>query len=65
VKYGEKWSWENVLMLFSQPVIENRGGDGFLGAGLAKKQVLYRHALSFKPKNHSKSVLGPYESKLQ
>ncbi len=23
-------------MLFSQPVIENRGGDGFLGAGLAK-----------------------------
>jgi hypothetical protein len=38
VKYGKKWSWdwENILMPFSQPVIENRGGDGFLGAGLAK-----------------------------
>jgi hypothetical protein len=30
-----------------------------------KKQVLYRHAWSFKPKNHSKSLLGPYEIKLQ
>jgi hypothetical protein len=36
VKYGKKWSWENILMVFSQPVFENRGGDGFLGAGLAK-----------------------------
>jgi hypothetical protein len=38
VKYGKKWSWENILMLFSQPVIENIGGDGFLGAGLAKNK---------------------------
>jgi hypothetical protein len=38
VKYGKKWSWENILMLFSQPVIKNRGGDGFLGAGLAKNK---------------------------
>jgi hypothetical protein len=30
-----------------------------------KKQVLHRHAWSFKPKNHSKSLLGPYEGKLQ
>jgi hypothetical protein len=30
-----------------------------------KKQVLYRHAWSFKPKNHSKSFLGAYEYKLQ
>jgi hypothetical protein len=30
-----------------------------------QKQVLYRHAWSFKPKNQSKSLLGPYEGKLQ
>jgi hypothetical protein len=30
-----------------------------------KKQVLYRHAWSFKLKNHYKSLLGPYEGKLQ
>jgi hypothetical protein len=36
VKYGEKWSWKNILMPFSQQVIENRGSNGFLGAGLAK-----------------------------
>jgi hypothetical protein len=30
-----------------------------------QKQVPYRHAWSFKPKNHSKSLLGPYECKLQ
>ncbi len=29
------------------------------------KQVLYRHGWSFKPKNHYKSFLGPYEGKLQ
>jgi hypothetical protein len=38
VKYGEKWSWENILMPFPQKVFENRGGDGFLGAGLAKNK---------------------------
>jgi hypothetical protein len=30
-----------------------------------QKHVLYRHAWSFKPKNHSKSLLGPSEGKLQ
>ncbi len=30
-----------------------------------QKQVLYRHAWSFKSKNHSKTLLGPYEGKLQ
>jgi hypothetical protein len=30
-----------------------------------QKQVLYRHDWSFKPKNHYKSLLGPYEGKLQ
>jgi hypothetical protein len=29
-------SWENIVTPFPQPVIENRGGDGFLSAGLAK-----------------------------
>ncbi len=29
------------------------------------KQVRYRHAWSFMPRNHSKSLLGPYECKLQ
>jgi hypothetical protein len=38
VKYGEKCSWENILTPFLQPVIEDRGGDGFLGAGLAKNK---------------------------
>jgi hypothetical protein len=38
VKYGKLWSWENILMLFPQPVIENRGSDGFLGNGLAKNK---------------------------
>jgi hypothetical protein len=38
VKYDEKWSWENILVPFLQPIIENRGGDGFLGAGLAKNK---------------------------
>jgi hypothetical protein len=56
---------EHLDAFFLQPVIENRGGDSFFGAGLAKKQVLFRHAWSFKPKNHSKSLLGPYEGKLQ
>jgi hypothetical protein len=30
-----------------------------------KKQVRYRHAGSFKPKNLSKSLLGPYECQLK
>jgi hypothetical protein len=42
-----------------QLVIENRGSDSFFGNNLAKKQLLYRHAWSFKPKKQSKSLLGP------
>jgi hypothetical protein len=38
VKYGEKWSGKNILTPFSQPV-ENRGSDGFLGAGPAKNKI--------------------------
>jgi hypothetical protein len=30
-----------------------------------QKKVLYRHSWPFKPKNHSKSLLGPYECKLK
>jgi hypothetical protein len=65
VEYAKNVAGRTSLHLFPQPVIEKRGGDGFLGAGLVKKQVLYRHAWSFKPKNHYKSLLGPYEGKLQ
>jgi hypothetical protein len=32
---------------------------------LAGKKNLFRHGWSFKPKNHNKSLLGPYEGKLQ
>jgi hypothetical protein len=38
VKFVKKWSWENILMPFLQPFFENRGGDGFLGAGPAKNK---------------------------
>ncbi len=64
VKYAKNGAGRTSLHLFPQPVIGKRGGDGFLGAGLAKKQVLFRHAWSFKPKNLYKSLLGPYEGKL-
>jgi hypothetical protein len=56
---------EHLYTFFHSQLMGKRGGDGFLGAGLAKKQVLYRHAWSFKLKNHYKSLLGPYEGKLQ
>ncbi len=36
-----------------------------LGRRPGKKQVRYRHAGSFKPKNLSKSFLGPYECQLK
>jgi hypothetical protein len=36
-------------------LLKNSSGNGFLG----------RYAWSFKPKNHSKSLIGPYECKLQ
>jgi hypothetical protein len=49
---------------FPQPVIENRVSDGFLGNGLAKNKFC-TDTWSFKPKNHSKSFLGPHEGKLQ
>ena len=65
MKYVKNGAGRTSLHFFLQPVIEKRGGDGFLGTGRGKKQVLYRHAMSFKPKNHKKYLLGPYEGKLQ
>jgi hypothetical protein len=38
VKYAENGAERTSLRLFPQPVIEKRGGDGFLGAGLAKNK---------------------------
>jgi hypothetical protein len=32
---------------------------------IAVAMALYRHSWPFKPKNHCKSFLGPYECKLQ
>jgi hypothetical protein len=65
VKYAKNGAGRTSLRFFLQPVVEKRGGNGFLGAGLEKKQVLSKHAWSFKPKNHYKSLLWPYEGKLQ
>jgi hypothetical protein len=50
-------------MPFPQAVIENKGSNGFLGNSQAKNK--FTHAWSFKPKNLSKSLLGPYEGKQQ
>ncbi len=36
VKYAKNGAGRTSLRHFSQPVIEKRCGDGFLGAGLAK-----------------------------
>jgi hypothetical protein len=38
VKYVKNVAGRTSLHLFSQPVIEKRGGKGFLGAGLAKNK---------------------------
>jgi hypothetical protein len=38
VKYAKNGPGRTSLHLFQQPVIEKRGGDGFLGAGLAKNK---------------------------
>jgi hypothetical protein len=38
VKYAKNGARRTSLRLFSQPVIGKRGGDGFLGAGLAKNK---------------------------
>jgi hypothetical protein len=65
VKYVKNGAGRTSLRLFPQPVIEKRGGDGFLGAGLAKNKFCRDMLGLFKPKNHYKSLLGPYEGKLQ
>ncbi len=36
-----------------------------LGRWPGEREALYQHVRSFKPKNHSKSLLGPYECKIQ
>jgi hypothetical protein len=38
VKYAKNGAGRTSLRLFPQPVVEKRGGDGFLGAGLAKNK---------------------------
>jgi hypothetical protein len=38
VKYAKNGAGRTSLGLFPQPVIGKRGGDGFLGAGLAKNK---------------------------
>ncbi len=38
VKYVKNGAGRTSLHLFPQPVIDKRGGDGFLGAGLAKNK---------------------------
>ncbi len=38
VKYAKNGARRTSLHLFSQPVVRKRGGDGFLGAGLAKNK---------------------------
>jgi hypothetical protein len=65
VKYAKNGAGRTSLRLFPQPVIGKIVGDGFLGRWPGKKQVLHRHAWAFKPKNYYKSLLGPYEGKLQ
>jgi hypothetical protein len=46
VKYAKNGAERTSLRLFPQPVIEKRSGNGFLGAGLGKKQVLFIGPLS-------------------
>jgi hypothetical protein len=50
-------------LLFLQPVIENRGGDGFLGTGMAKNKFCTDMLDLLSPQNLSKSFLGAYECK--
>ncbi len=57
----EKWSWENIFTPFSTASYWKKRRRWLFGCWPSKKQVLYRHAWSFKPKNHYKSLLGPYE----
>jgi hypothetical protein len=38
VKYAKNVAGRTSLHLFPQPVIEKRGGDGFLGTGLVKNK---------------------------
>jgi hypothetical protein len=64
VKYAKNGAGRTSLRLFSQPVIEKEAAMVFW-AMAGQKTVLYRHAWSFTPKNHYKSLLGPYEGKLQ
>jgi hypothetical protein len=40
VKYVKNGAGLNILTPFPQAVIENRGGDGFSGAGLAKNKFV-------------------------
>jgi len=55
---------EHLYAFFHSQLLKKRRRWLF-GRWPGKKQVLYRHAWSFKPKNHYKSLLGPYEGKLK
>jgi hypothetical protein len=56
----QKWSWENI----HSQLLKIDAAMAFWVLAWQKK-VLYGDAWSFKPKNNSKSLLGPYEGKLQ
>jgi hypothetical protein len=50
VKYEKNGAGRTSLWLFPQPVIEKRGGDGFLCAGLAKNKFCTDMLGLFSPK---------------
>jgi hypothetical protein len=58
---------EHLYAFFHSQLLEKEAAMAFwvLSWWPGKKQVLFRHAWSFKLKNHYKSLLGPYEGKLQ
>jgi hypothetical protein len=55
---------EHLYAFFHSQLLEKER-QWLFGYWPGKKQGLYRHACSFKLKNHYKSLLGPYEGKLQ
>jgi hypothetical protein len=64
VKYAKNGAGRTSLRLFQSQLLKKEAAMAFWVLAW-QKQVLYRHAWSFKPKNHYKSLLGPYEGKLQ
>jgi hypothetical protein len=54
---------EHLYAFFHSQLLKKEAAMAFWALAW-QKQVLYRHAWSFTPKNHYKSLLGPYEGKL-